>query len=129
MNYKEQIKLIFKEVIGSPEFNESKISEYFDEDYQQWVDGHELDYSGFIEHMRAQKQKIESVDIKFHSIVEEGQKVATIHFIEAKTLDGHEVKGRVIAHFTFKDSKLVLCEELTFFDKAREKDRNLGHVN
>mgnify|MGYP000256420416 CR=1 FL=1 len=128
MNYKERLKLIFDDVIGSPEFDELKISKHFDKDYQQWVDGHELDYCGFIEHMRIQKQRVKSVDIKFHSIIEEGQKVSTIHFVNATTKDGHEVEGRVIAHFTFNKDKLILCEELTFFNKARDEDRDLGHI-
>ena len=76
--------------------------------------------------MLAQKKRLKSVDIKFHSMVEEGQKVATIHFVDAISHDGHIIKGRVIAHFTFKADKLTFCEELTFFDKAREKDKDLG---
>ncbi len=129
MNYKERLKLIFKEVLGSPEFNTTKIAKHFDKAYKQWVDGHELDYVGFVNHMRAQKQRVESVEVTFHSMIEEGPKVATIHFIDAKTKDGYPVKGRVMAHFTFNEDKLVLCEELTFFDKAREQDKDLGHVS
>ena len=95
----------------------------------QWVDGHELDFDGFVAHLKAQRQRIESVKFTFKSVVEQGDKVATIHLIDAVTKDSHPVKGKVVAQFTFEDGKIVNCEELTYFSEAREQDRDLGSVS
>ena len=128
MNNKDRLKNAFEEIFMAAEVNEEKIDKYFDRSYQQWVDGHELDYKDFIKHIHAQKKRIQRVSVKFETMIAEGDKVATIHHIKARTIEGNDIKGRVLAHFTFRNHKIIRCEELTFFDKANAQDRDLGHV-
>ncbi len=129
MDNKEILKNAFKDVIVANEVDEDVIAHYFDKNYQQWVDDHELDYFGFVAHMYAQKKRVKQASVEFKSMVSENDKVATIHQIRAMTIEGNEVSGKVIAHFTFDNNKITRCEELTFFEKAEEKDRDLGHVS
>lgn len=122
------IKKAFKDVIENIDADESVIEKYFSKDYKQWVDGHELDYQGFVSHMKAQKQRIARVNIEFERLVVEGEDVATIHHIDALTKDNHPVKGIVIAHLSVRDNKICFCKELTKITHGREEDKELGHV-
>lgn len=122
------LRKAFKAIFESDNVDEAIIAHYFSPDYIQWVDGHELDYSGFINHLKAQKMRVARVNIDFKSLVAEGNKVASIHLIDAMTRDGHPVIGKVVAQFTFKEGKILACEELTFIQHAREEDKNLGSV-
>ena len=84
MNHKETAAFIreaFKNVIENIDADEAVIEKYFSKDYKQWVDGHELDYEGFVSHMKAQKQRIASVNIEFERLIVDGESVATIHHI------------------------------------------------
>ncbi len=131
MNHEETtafIKEAFKNVIENIDADESTIEKYFSKNYKQWVDGHELDYEGFTNHMKAQKQRIASVNIEFERLIVDGENVATIHHIDAITKDNHPVKGLVIAHFTIRDNKICFCKELTHISHGRDEDKNLGHV-
>ena len=85
MNNKQRLQNIFQEMFTSNQFDIKKIEKYFDPSYNQWVDGHELDYEGFVEHMQVQKEIVESVDIRFKSLGEEGDKVSSIHLVNAIT--------------------------------------------
>ncbi|QDP71955.1 nuclear transport factor 2 family protein [Legionella israelensis] len=125
---KSILKQAFKTIFEENQIDELTVAEFFSKDYQQWVDGHQLDYQGFLQHLKAQRQKIATISIEFKSVVAEKNKVATIHQVEAITQKGNPVKGKVIAHFTFENDKILSCEELTFFTEAKEEDRDLGSV-
>ena len=128
MDNKEILRKAFNEVFESSSANEESIAKFFDEKYQQWVDGNELDFKGFAKHVQSQKHRVEHVSFDFKSMVAEGDKVATIHHINAITKEGDSVKGRVCAQFTFSNGKIIRCEELTFFDQVKDKDKDLGHT-
>lgn len=125
---KQTLLAAFESIFERQENDEENVSRYFSKDYTQWVDGHELDFQGFIEHLQSQRKRIQSVSFQFKNIISEGDKVSTIHLVDALTTEGNSVQGKVIAHFTFKDGKIIHCEELTYFANASEKDRDLGSV-
>jgi hypothetical protein len=54
-NYKGLLLEGFKSVVTSPKFDEATVAKYFSKDYKQIVDGEELNYEGFCQHMKAQK--------------------------------------------------------------------------
>ena len=94
---KEWFKKAFKAVIEDMDADESVIEQYFAEDYRQYVDGHELDYQGFIKHMKAQKAALQSVSVEFKHLIAEDDKIASIHFIHAIKKDCGIVEGQVNA--------------------------------
>ncbi len=49
--HKKFIAKVFKEVIQDLNANEETISNYFHHDYIPYVDGHELNYTDFVQHM------------------------------------------------------------------------------
>ena len=104
---KQTLLAAFESIFERQENDEENVSRYFSKDYTQWVDGHELDFQGFIEHLQAQRKRIQSVSFHFKNIISEGDKVSTIHLVDALTTEGNSVQGKVIAHFTFKDGKII----------------------
>ncbi|WP_133128897.1 nuclear transport factor 2 family protein [Legionella nagasakiensis] len=120
------LKQAFKAIFEHEVVDEKTIAAFFSKDYRQWVDGHELDYQDFIQHIQAQKKRVATVSIDFKSMIAENDKVATVHLIDAITREGAPVRGKVIAQFTIKNKKIVACEELTFLHEAQEKDKDLG---
>ncbi|VEG90230.1 nuclear transport factor 2 family protein [Legionella spiritensis] len=127
-NHKNIIRKAFEVIFEKKHHDEETIGLYFSRNYRQWVDGHELDFQDFIAHIKAQGKRIERLSVTFKSMVAEGNRVATIHLIDALTKEGFPVKGKVMAQFTLEDNRIVACEELTYFSEAREKDRDLGSV-
>ena len=125
---KELIREAFKQVFGSATFSEDVIAQYFTSNYQQWVDGRCLNFKDFVQHIKAQKARVEAVSIEFKSLIAEGNRVASVHLIDAVTVTGNPVKGRVMAVFTIENDKIAHCEELTFIEEAEDGDRDLGHV-
>lgn len=128
MSNKSLLKEAFRVVLEDINAGEEQIKRYFHPDYYQWVDGHELNFDGFVQHMKAQKKRIKRLSINFESLIEDGDKLATIHHVDATTIDEHPVKGMVIAHFTVKDNRLIRCVELTNISHGREEDKDLGHT-
>jgi ketosteroid isomerase-like protein len=125
-NNKQILKAAFAEVITSTNPTEELCAKYFSRDYVQYVDGHRLDFNGFVKHMIEQKKVVASVKVTFKHMVEEGDKVATVHLIDATKKDGGKVEGQVNALFQIKNGKIVLCDELTKITVGTEEDKDLG---
>ncbi|AFL68821.1 nuclear transport factor 2 family protein [Sulfurospirillum barnesii] len=120
------IRNLFRDVLESSEVELSVIEKYIDPGYIQKVDGVILDYHGFIEHMKKQKQVIEAMSVTFISMVEESDTVFTNHIVVAKKKNKEELHVHVIAQFTLKDGRLIACDELTRLLTGNEEDRNIG---
>lgn len=123
---KEVIRRLFKDVLEAPVVEMSVIENYIDPRYIQSVDGVVLDYHGFIEHMKKQKQVIASMGVDFLSMVEENDTVFTNHIVTAKKKDGSEIQAKVIAQFTIQAGRLIACDELTRLLSGKEEDRDIG---
>lgn len=120
------IRNLFRDVLESSEVELSVIEKYIDPAYIQKVDGVILDYHGFIEHMKKQKQVIESMSVTFISMVEESDTVFTNHIVVAKKKDKEELRVHVIAQFTLQDGRLIACDELTRLIRGNEEDHDIG---
>ncbi|MGB9801958.1 MAG: hypothetical protein ACPLSX_03245, partial [Arcobacter sp.] len=90
------------------------------------VDGNILDYNGFIKHMKKQKEVIESINVEFLAIAEDGENVFTNHIVTAVKKDGDKLKVKVIAQFIIKNNLIVKCDELTHMLSGKEADRDMG---
>ncbi|NCD11076.1 MAG: hypothetical protein EOL93_00870 [Epsilonproteobacteria bacterium] len=120
------IRNLFRDVLESSEVEISVIEKYIDPAYIQKVDGVILDYHGFLEHMKKQKQVIDAMSVTFLSMVEESDTVFTNHIVAAKKKDGEELHVHVIAQFTLQDERLIACDELTRLISGNEEDQNIG---
>ncbi|WP_419768642.1 hypothetical protein [Arcobacter sp.] len=125
-NGKELIKKIFNEILGASIVDTKIIKKYISSEYIQIVDGNILDYDGFVNHMKKQKEVIESLDVEFLTIAEDNENIFTNHIVTAVKKDGQTVKVKVIAQFVIKNNLLVKCDELTHMLSGKEEDRDIG---
>jgi len=120
------IKEAFTKVIEDVNASDEIYAKYFSQDYIQYVDGKTLSFSDFVKHMKVQKEVVQSVAITFKHMLVEGDKVATVHMVNAIKKDGGIIEAQVNAVFQIRDNKIILCDELTHLIKGEESDRDLG---
>ncbi|MDN5088504.1 hypothetical protein [Aliarcobacter butzleri] len=123
---KELIKNLFKNVLQNQSVDIEIIKKYISEKYIQYVDGKELRFEQFVEHIKKQKEVIESIKVDFISMVEENNIVFTNHIVSIKKKDNSFVKVKVIAEFIIENEKLVKCDELTYLLNGSSEDKDLG---
>ena len=126
MTNKQKVQRAFTTLINEGRADPATIAEHFSPDYRQWVDGKELDYQGFIEHMQALRAAVTSMHVDFTTMIEEGDAVATSHTVTAHKRDGSITRGRVIAIFRVGDDGIRSCQELTHLEEGDESDKDLG---
>lgn len=123
---KKWIENVLKEIVENMEADEQAISKYFSRDYIQEVDGKKLDYHGFVNHMRTQKEILNSASITVERSISEGNWVSIVHRVDAVKKDGKKLSVKVIAHFEVKEDKIVRCDELTHLLLGAQEDRDIG---
>lgn len=126
ISLKQLIQQIFSDIFESSGYKQAEIEKHFHPDYQQHVDGKVLNFESFSAHIKALKDVIVSTKVHFEHILEEGNRVSTIHHIEARKKDGSEVKAYVMAYFEFEGDQLILCKELTRITQGSKEDADLG---
>ncbi|SCC48347.1 hypothetical protein GA0116948_11097 [Chitinophaga costaii] len=126
MDYKKTIREGFALFSQKNGFKQEDVARFFHPAYQQYVDGHHLDYKGFIAHMIAQRKVVQEMEIFFKTIVQEGNIVFTNHEVFIKKIDGQPIKIQVIAEFLFEEDKVIKCEELTYLMEGSNEDRDIG---
>ena len=114
LDYQKRLKTIFTEVFEGPNVDLDVIKQHFHADYQQWVDGEQMDFMQFVRHLKALKAAIGQVHIELARMVVDGNTVCVVHYPEGVKADGEKVRAKVISIFQFRDDKLLACEELTF---------------
>lgn len=125
---KNFIEKVFKEVIENLEADENTISQYFSPHYMQYVDGQQLNYEDFVQHMMVQKSLLISVKATIQQCVVEGNTLCTVHKIEAIKKNGNKIIVKVIAYFEIEAGKIIVCDELTYLLKGEDVDKNIGSI-
>lgn len=123
---KAVLRSMFEQVLEAPELDEEAVARHLAPEYQQHVAETTLDYQGFLEHMRAQKEPLAETKISIQHLVAEGEEVCSVHHVTATKNDGGVVRGQVIAHWTFKDGLITKNTELTHMTAGSPEDRDLG---
>lgn len=122
----ELVRKVFKNIIEADHVRENEVARFFSPDYVQHVDGHTLDYQGFIHHLHAQRKEIASMRVSFLSIVGDDHDVFTNHIVSVCKKDGTEAAIKVLAQFTIRNKKIIACDELTYMISGAAGDKNLG---
>lgn len=120
------LKSAFQEVFASDTFDESAIARYFSPLYSQKTDGHELDFHGFVSHIRELKRTLKNIRITFERMVAEGSNVSSIHRAEAEKIGGGKITVLVSALFVIDEGKIVLCDELTHLEQGAASDHDIA---
>lgn len=98
----------------------------FSQKYRQSVDGHELDFAAFTEHLAALRNVLQTLDINILAIASNGNEVLTHHRAIARKNNGAISHTEVYAHFTVENNLITRCQELTRLISGDEEDRDLG---
>ncbi|MEY8673814.1 nuclear transport factor 2-like protein [Francisella philomiragia] len=127
MSKKSLLKSLFENIYNPDIDPEKFIQKFVRLDYKQVVDGHKIDYDGFIEHIKKQREVVESVRFEFIYLVEEGDMVASLHRVYANMkLDNRKLIAEVHAFFKFDEDMLFSCDERTRIIQGKPEDEDLG---
>lgn len=120
---KNFVKKAFSDLLenGDPNRIEEFADRYMAKDYMQHTDGSTLDFAAFVEHMKALKGALKSVQVVFDHIVAEGRSVSTVKY------DGSEIEAKVIAYFEInEEGKFAYADEFSKILKGKKEDEDLG---
>lgn len=125
---KDFIEKVLKDVVVDMDASEEIISNYFSTSYIQHVDGHTLNYSDFVQHMKLQKTILESASVSIDHCAVDGNSICTVHRVNALKKNGENIAVKVIAYYEIENGKIILCDELTHLLKGEENDQHIGSV-
>lgn len=116
-----------QEVLVKGNIDNKTISHYLHPDFKQFVDSKSSNYDGFIAHMKnLHSRGLKDLKIRYEHIIAKDNNVITVHYPSAILPSGATLKLKVIALFSFKDGKIILCDELTHLLEGDEGYRNIG---
>lgn len=122
------IEQVLKDVVEDMQADEHVFSQYFSPSFIQHVDGQTSNYQGFVQHMLKQKSILKSAKLTVLHTLTEGNKICTVHKVDAVKKDEKKISVKVIAYYELEDGKIVKCDELTYLLTGDEQDRNLGSI-
>lgn len=123
---KQFVKNALIDIVEDMSATEETFAKYFSPDYIQLVDGKTFDYSTLVKHMKTQKAVLQSAKITFKYLIAEGNKVSSVHIVDAIKKDGSSIKAQVNALIIIENNKIILCDELTYLIKGSKADQDLG---
>ncbi|MCO4198091.1 nuclear transport factor 2 family protein [Aeromonas hydrophila] len=126
MDYKQRLQACFNRVICDPDFTPAELDHWFCPDYVQLVDDQRLDRAAFEQHLLVLRQSLVRCEIRFVSLLAEGNRVHSLHRVRAWRHDGAQIECKVSALFTFQDERLSHTDELTCLLAGEPADRDLG---
>ncbi|MGE8555419.1 MAG: hypothetical protein ACN6OB_15980 [Chryseobacterium jejuense] len=123
---KQIIQQVFSNILENPVFDLSLIEKYFSKDYIQLVDHHQLNYDGFILHIKKLKEKVAEQKIDILNYAENENTIFTHHTAKSILKDGSIVRHKVLAEFTIQEGKIIRCDELTLLLEGNHTEKDLG---
>ena len=126
MNKMMLVKQALTTVLGKDIGNLAIVKKYFSPDYIQIVDGKQIDFEEFYEHLKVLKAATKSITVTIKSIAEGDNCVHTQHIARAIKNDGSVSEFEVFACFQIEDGKIIRCEEMTRMIKGSNTDEDLG---
>lgn len=125
-NNKRTVIEALQALIADSKHDESRIEAFFATEYQQWVDGQQLDYRSFVEHMETVKRHTRQMRLSIKSAVAENDTVFTHHAVNVEKNQHETCEFEVFARFRLAAGKIIRCEELTRMVSGAAGDSDLG---
>lgn len=122
----QRVLCALQDVICRAEHDEKLLQSYFSPHYRQRVDGIELGYAGFVNHMAAVKQVTSGITLTVLAAAANNEHVFTHHRVEVAKQSGVASTIEVHAHFIVREGLICSCEELTRLVSGDVNDRDLG---
>ncbi|WP_145531965.1 nuclear transport factor 2 family protein [Yersinia kristensenii] len=122
---KQFLQQVFTALVD-PAFTVQEVAAFFSKDYQQNADGNLLNYEEFIQHAQVLKNTLISGKVTLEKVIAEGDRVASVHLVEAVKKNGQKVLMKVIAFYQIENGLITSVEELTHMIHGEAQDRDLG---
>ena len=110
---KEFIKEAYSNAIENLNASDEAYSQFFSKEYIHHINGKTLHFKDFVARIKERKAALKSLKINFKYMIAEGDKIATVHIVDAISKNGQPLKVKVHMLFQIKDRKIVLGDELT----------------
>lgn len=101
---------------------------YFASSYEQVADGAVLNLSEFKQHLLTLKQLTRSMTVTVVAMAQQDEHVFSRHQVSVEKRNGERSMVEVIAHFQWREGKIVRCDELSRVIDGDQSDRALASV-
>lgn len=126
MNNTERLQTCLQHVICDPRFTLAELDQWFTPDYCQQVNGEQLDYAAFRQHIAALRNHLACASIDFIAVLAQGNRVHSTHVVRATRHDGLPLVCKVSGLFTFRDGKICQTDEVTCLLTGSAQDEDIG---
>jgi hypothetical protein len=107
MTYIDLLKNIWNSVYD-PKIDVTKIiEEFFHPDYEQCINGVDLNRTEYIHHVIAQKKNMHIDKIEYKQILEKGNELFAIYYPSGKNIHHSPIEAEVIAYFRFEAQQIL----------------------
>ncbi|MBY7923446.1 nuclear transport factor 2 family protein [Vibrio fluvialis] len=115
-------------VIEAEHVDEREVERYFASSYQRVADGAVLNLSEFKQHFLTLKQLTRSMTVTVVAMAQQDEHVFSRHQVSVEKRNGEHSVVEVIAHFQWREGKIVRCDELSRVIDGDQSDRALASV-
>lgn len=124
----DALVLVWQEILSGLFSGEIEPSSVFSREYVQSTDGHELDFSGFLDHLRHVRRHVHAVRFRVLDACFTGALLAERHVAEIHYLDGRFAQVEVFVFARIEDGRVVRLDELTRVLSGNEDDQALARA-
>ncbi|MBX8461053.1 nuclear transport factor 2 family protein [Enterobacter sp. RIT637] len=103
-------------------------AELFTPDYQQFTDGHALDYQGFVQHLNHVRSQIREIAFRVEEFTCHDGLLADRHRVTVTYPDGRQAEIEVYMFAALREGKICRIHEVTQVIGGEASDRALAHA-
>ena len=103
-------------------------AELFTPDYQQFTDGHALDYQGFVQHLNHVRSQIREIAFRVEEFTCHDGLLADRHWVTVTYPDGRQAEIEVYMFAALREGKICRIHEVTLVIGGEASDRALAHA-
>ena len=105
---------------------DSKVTDrYFTEDFVQVIDETTMGRSQLDSRIDLFRKEYSAVRFDYLSVIGEGDRIADVHLVRAKTKDGQQLTIKVISLYTLRNGRISRAESLTRLVEGTTADLQL----
>ncbi|HGH4687342.1 nuclear transport factor 2 family protein [Enterobacter bugandensis] len=103
-------------------------AEVFTPDYQQYTDGHTLDFRGFVQHLNHVRSQIRAIAFRVEELACHENLLADRHWATVTYPDGRQAELEVYMFAALREGKICRIHEVTQTIGGDASDRALAHA-
>ncbi|MCG5128407.1 nuclear transport factor 2 family protein [Enterobacter mori] len=103
-------------------------AEIFTPDYQQFTDGHALDYRGFVQHLNHVRSQIREIAFRVEEFTCHDGLLADRHWVTVTYPNGRQAEIEVYMFAALREGKICRIHEVTLVIGGEASDRALAHA-